>query len=284
MVSKPSLIAEALLRELGIDGVPDVRQISEALGVGIEEAAVESFDGALVRVKGSTQGMIAIRQTIRELGRKNFTIAHELGHLLLPGHEESTVCLQAEVESWESGVPTQELEANEFAGELLMPSELVRAALSGQKPSFELVEELARQYAVSLTASAYRFVQLTSHPCAIVWSQEGRSRWFKRSEEFAHWVRLGERLDSRTFASDCMSGDEVPGSWESVPASAWITGDVPDDFRLLEETRCMPFYSGSLSLLWLHEPLPRSTADDQLLAALNPEDFTLGRRKWPGRT
>lgn len=283
MVSRPALVAEALLQELGIVGIPNVREISQLLGVEIEEAAIESFDGALIRIKGSTQGMIAVRQTIRELGKKTFTIAHELGHLLLPGHDEATVCLQSEVENWEAGVPKQELEANEFAGELLMPSHLIRKALAGQKPSFDLIEELAKQYSVSLTASAYRFVELSSHPCAIVWSQEGSSRWFKRSREFEHWVRLGQELDSRTFAADCMVGEDVPTKAESVPAAAWITGDVADHYTLLEETRCMPFYSGSLSLLWLHEPLARSADDDQLLRELSPEDFMLGRKKWPGR-
>lgn len=281
MLSKPALIAEALLDALGIEGIPEVHQIATRLGVGIEEAAVESFDGALVRIKGSTEGMIAIRQSIRELGKKNFTIAHELGHLLLPGHEESTVCLQGEVESWESGIPKHELEANEFAGELLMPSEVVRKALSGQKPSFEIIEEIAKNYAVSLTAAAYRFVKLTSYPCAIVWSQEGVSRWFRRSEEFEPWIRLGEKLDPQTFASDCLNGDDVPSTWESVPATAWLSGAVPDGFRILEQTRCMPFYAGSLSLLWLHQSLSASQEENELLDELDPLDFTLGRTQWP---
>src|SRR5688500_17466121 len=120
MPSRPALVAQALLEELGLTGTPDIRDVARAPGVGIEEADVDRFDGALVRVKGSTEGLIAIRETIRETGKKNFTIAHELGHLLLPGHDESTVCLQTDVETWESGLPKQEIEANEFAGELLM--------------------------------------------------------------------------------------------------------------------------------------------------------------------
>src|SRR5947209_1730904 len=132
MLTRPALIAQALLEELALEGAPDVRAVAGALGVGIEEADVESFDGALVRVKGSTEGLIAVRQTIREGGKKNFTIAHELGHLLLPGHDESTVCLQTEVETWDSGLPKQELEANEFAGELLMQTHLLARLVSGR--------------------------------------------------------------------------------------------------------------------------------------------------------
>jgi hypothetical protein len=282
MAPKPVLIAQALLEELGVEGAPDVRAMASALGVGIEEADVESFDGALVRLKGSTEGLIAIRQTIRESGRKNFTIAHELGHLLLPGHDESTVCLRTEVETWDSDLPTHEVEANEFAGELLMPTQLLTKLVSGRKPSFELIEFLARDCSTSLTATAYRFVEVTAHACAVVWSERGTTKWFRRSEEFAHWVRLRERLDRRTFAADCFRGEKVPDSPESVAASAWLDGRIPDDAQVIEETRCMPWYSGALTLLWLPKPLDAdSQRDDDALAELDPEDFSLRRKTWP---
>ena len=281
MPSNPALVAQALLEELGLEGVVDVRAVASALGVGIEEADVDSFDGALVRVKGSTEGLIAIRQTIRESGKKNFTIAHELGHLLLPGHDESTVCLQTEVETWDTGLPKQEVEANEFAGELLMPTAALAKLLSGHKPSFELVEFLARECSASLTATAYRLVEVTGHACAVVWSERGRTKWFRRSDEFEHWVRVREQLDPRTFAADCFRGEKLPDSPESVPASAWLDGRVPDDAQVLEETRCMPSYSGALTLLWLPKPLdPGSQHDDEGLAELAPEDFGLRRKAW----
>lgn len=283
MPSRPALVAQALLDELGLKGTPDIRGVAQALGVGIEEADVESFDGALVRVKGSTEGLIAIRETIRETGKKNFTIAHELGHLLLPGHDESTVCLQTDVETWESGLPKQEIEANEFAGELLMPTQVLVGLLSGRKPSFELIESLAREFSTSLTATTYRLVEVTGYACAVVWSQEGTTRWFRRSEEFNHWIRLREQLDTRTFAADCFRGEKVPDKHESVPASAWLEGRVSDDARILEQTRCMPSYSGALTLLWIPEPFASDSQDDDTLAELNPDDFSLRRKKWLGK-
>lgn len=282
MPTRSALIAQALLEELALAGAPDVRAVASALGVGIEEADVESFDGALVRVKGSTEGLIAIRQTIRESGKKNFTIAHELGHLLLPGHDESTVCLQTDVETWDTGLPQQEKEANEFAGELLMPTQALAKFLPGRQPSFDLIEQLAREFSTSLTATAYRFVEVTGHSCAVVWSERGVVKWFKRSEEFVYWVRLRERLDQRTLASDCFQRVEVPQPAERVVASAWLEGRLPDDATVLEQTRCMPHYSGALTLLWLPKPVdndPRQ--DDDLLAELNPEDFGLRRKTWP---
>lgn len=284
MPTKPALIAQALLDELGVDGIPDVRAVARALDVGVEETDVDSFDGALVRIKGSTEGLIAVRQTIREVGKKNFTIAHELGHLLLPGHDESTVCLQTDVEAWDSGLPKQELEANEFAGELLVPTRLLMKLLVNGKPSFDFIESLAQKFSTSLTATAYRFVEITGHACALVWSERGTAKWFARSEEFGHWIRLRERLDTRTLAADCFGGQGAPNTQESVSASAWLDGTVPDDARILEHTRCMPSYSGALTLLWLPEPFSsRVQGDDDGLSELNPEDFGLGRKRWPGK-
>jgi hypothetical protein len=284
MASKPALIAQALLDELGIEGIPNLRAVANILNVGIEEADVESFDGALIRVKGSTEGLIAVRKTIRELGKKNFTIAHELGHLLLPGHDESTVCLAGEVETWESGLPKRELEANEFAGELLVPTKPLVKLLSGNAPSFDLIESLANMFSTSLTATAYRFVEATTHACAVVWSERGAPKWFVRSDEFTHWIRLRERLDARTLGADCFGGrSAVPHTQEKVAATAWLSEAVPEDAQILEHTRCVPSYSGALSLLWLPRPLSSDASEDDTLSELNPANFGLHRKTWPGK-
>ena len=64
------LFAQALLEKLDVRGVPDVRQIASALGIEVEEADANTFDGALVRFKGSIEGAIAVRKSIREIGQK----------------------------------------------------------------------------------------------------------------------------------------------------------------------------------------------------------------------
>jgi hypothetical protein len=276
------LFAQALLEKLDVRGVPDVRQIASALGVEVEEADAHTFDGALVRFKRSIEGVIAIRKSIREIGRKNFTIAHELGHLLLPGHDESTVCHASDVETWDDSLSKQELEANEFAGELLLPSTLIQKVVSQGRPTFEAIDAIATTYATSLTATAYRFIEETSHASALVWSHAGVARWCKRSEEFDQLIRLGEPLDHRTFASNCFDGNATPTRPERVQAEAWLEGSATSDATVFEETRCMKWYNGALTLLWIAEPFPESqSADEGPEAALDPHDFTLRRTRWP---
>ena len=165
-----------------------------------------------------------------------------------------------------------------------MPTQVLQGLLVDWKPSFELVELLANKFATTLTATAYRCVEVTAHACALVWSEDGATKWFKRSSEFSHWVRLRERLDQRTFAADCFQAKGVPEVPESVPAAAWLDGRVREDARVLEQTRCMPSYSGALTLLWLPNPDALAhRADGETLAELDPAEFGLRRKNWPSK-
>lgn len=282
MSISPAAYAIALLDRLGISDVPDVRDVATKLSVGIEEREIESFDGALVRIKGSAVGVIALRRSIREAGRKNFTIAHEIGHLILPGHDDSTVCRAEQVESWARGLSAKELEANQFAAELLMPTAVVTKLIGTREPSFAPCETVAATFGTSLTAATYKFIELSSYPCAVVWSSAGEVRWFKSSRDFSAWVRIRERVDARTFAHDAFEGTELPNRPEPVAADAWLDGRFDRDATVFEQSRAMPNYNGVLTLLWLKDnPEP---IDDEGLESLDPTEFGLGRKNWPGKS
>jgi Zn-dependent peptidase ImmA (M78 family) len=101
------------------------------------------------------------------LSRKRFTIAHELGHLLL--HTKSEVHLdQAIVKMRDArtsaGVDDEEMEANRFAAELLMPRSFLEADLEALGPIYaddeRAIAKLARQYRVSPQAMAIRLSTL----------------------------------------------------------------------------------------------------------------------------
>jgi hypothetical protein len=277
MSISPAAYAVALLDRLGISEAPQVRDVAAKLGIGIEEREIESFDGALVRIKGSALGVIALRRSIRETGCKNFTVAHEIGHLILPGHDDSTVCRAEQVESWARGLSEKELEANQFAAELLMPTAVVTKAIGSPEPSFAPCEALAARFGTSLTAAAYKFTEVSPYPCAVVWSSAGEVRWFKSSGEFGAWVRIRERLDPRTFAHDAFAGTGLPNRPEPVPADAWLDGRFERDATVLEESRAMPNYNAVLTLLWLKSK-PEPT-DGEALEPLDPTEFGLGRKK-----
>jgi hypothetical protein len=278
----PELYARALLDRLSIAGVPDVRQIASKLGVPVRERPLDRCEGMLVRIKGTAKGVIAVKASIREDSRKRFTVAHELGHLLLPGHEDCGVCASGVIETWAGEVRDREREANVFAAELLMPAALLQPQVGSDAPSLRLLDGIAGTFGTSLTASGYRFASLTSYAVAIVWSEAGRIRWAKRSDEFGGWLRLREKLDSRTFAADLFGGVEVPVGSHPVPADAWLERTHADTF-LMEESRLLPGYGAVLTLLWAKEAAGGVSAEDELLEELNPSDFTSRRQRWPTR-
>ncbi|MCC7010052.1 MAG: ImmA/IrrE family metallo-endopeptidase [Acidobacteria bacterium] len=277
----PEFYARALLDRLSIAGVPDVRQIATTLRVPVHERPLERCEGMLVRIKGTAKAAIAVKNSIREDSRKRFTVAHELGHLLLPGHDNCGVCTSGVIETWAGDVREKEREANAFAAELLMPAAVLLRHMADKTPSLGLVEGIAEAFKTSLTASGYRFVGLTSYAVALVWSEAGRTRWAKRSEEFSSWLRLRETLDARTLAADLFRGVDVPTGAHAVPADAWLERAEPDA-TLVEESRLLPSYGAVVTLLWAKEANGGQEADE-LLKELDPSDFSVHRERWPTR-
>jgi len=93
----------------------------------IIEKLTKSEDGGLLKISddlGNEEYMI-LYENLKPLGRKRFTIAHELGHYLLKHHQliENTVISRGELSDNEYDV--LEKEANYFARMLLVPLPLI---------------------------------------------------------------------------------------------------------------------------------------------------------------
>ena len=217
---------------------------------------------ALLRFKGIPRGYIVLSTHVRENSRRRFTLAHEVGHYVLPDQQElCQPCTKMQIESWEDDLSKPEIAANRFSAEILMPRSLVRLE---DMPTFESIKELARACDTSLTASASRLAELSSFRVAAVWSQGGRVRWYKGSEEFYRWVRKGP-LDPASFAYDAFQGLSVPNSLESVPASAWLFNKgLLEDARILEHSRYLPTYNAVLSWLAVRSELKTGTRQKKI--------------------
>ena len=217
-----------------------MRAIASALHLDLHEVEADGFEGALIRSQDLPLGAIAVRNSIREAGRKNFTIAHEIGHFVLPGHDHaSQACTPAEIGDWAEGSTehTLEREANEFAAELLMPAELVEVIARSAAPSLEVIDKIAREFGASLSAAASRYCDVVEQ-CAVVWSSEGAIQWAKRSADFPFYLPSGWALREGSFAAACFAGEKVPGQPRTVPAHLWTSAPhVDSSVKLLEQSR-----------------------------------------------
>ncbi len=253
------------------------------LGLKVKEADLEGCDGVLVRAKGIARGIIAVKRTVRSEGRKRFTVAHEIGHYILPGHDGGSICRPVDIEGWKDKSNTKEREADDFAAELLIPTSVVTAHLALRTPSLSVIEAIADECGASLSASAWKYCDLTSEQCAIVWSEGGKVAWTRKSSEFPFFLPNGRPLSRTTYAYNCFLGEKVPGNPEPVPADGWIDSyNLKSDAVVYEESRSLPAYESVLTLLWFKDDVQkRSDYQEEDDPSLDPNEFTLQRRKWP---
>lgn len=276
------LTAQALLDEFGLECARKLEDVAAQLGLQVKEVAAASFDGALLRVAGSPRGIIAIRRDIPEIGRKRFTLCHEIGHYVLPTQrrEVATPCSSAMIESWSRSLISLELDANRFAAEILIPRALLGDELS-RDPTLSIARNLADRFQTSLTAATARLVELSTYRTAMVMSQEGAARWYRASDEFDRAVRIGT-LDPRTLANDLFCTGQRGGS-ATVPADAWLFEENLREGAMIEEHSVMlGAYGSVLTLLEIRERVEQRTDDDEGgHDDLDPTEFTLQRKHWP---
>lgn len=128
---------------------------------------------------GSGEWGIVYNDTIRSPGRRNFTLAHELGHYLLHrhAHPRGLQCSSRNMADWSAERGTIEAEANTFASYLLMPLDDFRAQIRGRDVDIDTMTELADRYAVSLTAAILKWLTITDKRAMIVISKDGFIDW-----------------------------------------------------------------------------------------------------------
>src|SRR5579884_4211489 len=91
--------AEKLIDRLGVSTAPvDVEQIAEALGLRVVAAQLGSDISGLLISKDGTASIAVERR--EPLVRRRFTIAHEIGHILLRHHLQRNELVHAD-ERWQ---------------------------------------------------------------------------------------------------------------------------------------------------------------------------------------
>ncbi|MDE2482150.1 MAG: ImmA/IrrE family metallo-endopeptidase [bacterium] len=150
-------------------GIPvDVKQLAKDLGCIVVEHDFENdndVSGLLIREADKT--IIAVNQANAEV-RKRFTIAHEIGHLVMhPGRPllvDASVRINARTPTAGFATEREETEANQFAAALLMPTEEVRDRLKAAHGlSDSAIAKMARKFGVSDSAMQFRLVNLGFH-------------------------------------------------------------------------------------------------------------------------
>ena len=158
--------ARAVRTKHGATNLPiDVQQLAELEGVQVERADFgDEISGVLV--KDGDRAIIGVNGRHAPT-RQRFSIAHELGHYLLHGRRDLFVDKDFIVYfrdgNSSTGYDPLEVEANQFAAELLMPADRVRTIFS--EAPFDIdddgrLRKLAARFGVSPMAMAIRLSSL----------------------------------------------------------------------------------------------------------------------------
>lgn len=283
-MTSPASIANLLVARLGIDGPPSLSDVCHRLGLRIKEVPSSAFDGVLIRDRIASKGIIGIRGSIRELSRKRFTIAHEIGHFVMPGHKHlPNACESARIDSYGPRVPAAEREANQFAAELLLPSKLVGDAFRACEPSLESISSIAKQFLTSFSATARRMVEMRDDGCAVIWQEKGNIIWVHRNRNRFPFFLAPDALPVKDPSCDDVSSiRNIAHELRRVDPACWLSErDAESVGDLFEESRYFPNYNAVISLLWIPDSGPTICDEDELIDELDPSSFTIQRARWP---
>jgi Zn-dependent peptidase ImmA (M78 family) len=146
-------VAAKLLKDAGILQAPVmIRDVAKFLqpkyNLSVLPCSIENVDG--FQVNDGEMNLIGYNRE-KHPNRIRFTVAHEIGHLVL-GHTRQGRKKDIDLESKDP----DEVAANAFAAELLMPSSWVSKDLDAGMD----VEKLAKKYIVSVDAMGWAVLGL----------------------------------------------------------------------------------------------------------------------------
>ncbi len=114
---------------LGNDPIPQLAELLEERGIKVLSLALRNIDGlaAKIRRKDHATARVVVVRCDAWSERKRFTLAHELGHMVIDPA---------------SGMSDGEIEkaAHRFAGAFLMPADSLRAEMGSSRSSVSIGE------------------------------------------------------------------------------------------------------------------------------------------------
>jgi Zn-dependent peptidase ImmA (M78 family) len=251
----PSSCAKNVLSSLGIEDTAsvDIEDLIVFYDGIVKHAPMTNCDGRVVMKNGKS--IVTLNSTIEFPQKKRFVLSHELGHILLHANKDATFSDDYfTLEAYKHGI--QEKEANDFASELLMPTEAFSAACQRQKFGGSLIRSLAQRFNTSITSTVYRYIDLGPHPICVFYSVNGIVQYWKKSQNFNYWLKDRNRLrvPEDSVAQEFYGKNKIyhiNDSDQVIYKSTWCElGALETDSQMFEFCVIVPHYNTVLSVIW----------------------------------
>lgn len=226
--------AEQLLDDLGFTELPiRPKRICQALSVPEDPVVYKEEPFQSDAILGmAMSGGILVNSNIQNLGRRNFTGAHEIGHLVLhiqTNKKTEFQCNESNIFGSAKNHDKFEREADLFAASLLMPQQLIHPLILRVDLDWQSISNVASKCETSLLATSKRLVSLAEEPIALVIHQ-GNTFWqFETSSSFPYFIGrpvLPDTIERPQLNSDKIANDV---GWHEADAIDWL-----DDSSLID--------------------------------------------------
>lgn len=228
----------------------DVFFIAEKLGVKIIHADIDEAEGVLY--KNQENPLIILNISGKHHERNKFTVAILLGHLVLPWHLKQIYSRLKNKRSLDHE-DQQEIEASEFAGELLFPGEIIKKDFKKIIPSIEIFEKFsAEKYKCSMTALAHKYTDLFGEKVAYLTANKSS---ITRRYDAKFPFNLVKHVFHGSIAHSFI--DNPPATKETrcglVKGDIWFE-DISPNTYVYEESMLDPKFGITVTLIQLKKP------------------------------
>jgi Zn-dependent peptidase ImmA (M78 family) len=221
----------------------------------------DCFDGMLVFDEGNFHiHLNEDRGNLLNTNRGRYSLGHELAHYYINEHRIGlqTGLLEPHTSFSEADKNDLiELEADYFAGCLLMPYQKIYYFNGVKKFSLDKIKAIAESFKVSLLAAAIRYCEICPHELMIVASENNKVKWYERNNHFPEWAfrfKVHGPPPPTTVAGEFFTKENSRFTTiEAVKPDDWFY--APSwDYRAQREMNEQCFYSDGfgyvISLLW----------------------------------
>lgn len=198
----PETAAGKVRRKLGVKNrpIPKLRDLLDGAGARIFELPVPNDEFSGSSYWHSDYGPCILLNASDPKGRRNFTLAHELAHLLY-GHA-SSVCF-VPISPWAPSPPVEQ-KANRFAVELLLPESAIAEDFANKgysrRPKVEQLGRMRSKWGISLQALGYRLEKLGLVDRGYTDTLVEAKPLYARRSKTPKW----ERQLGKTFVETCL--------------------------------------------------------------------------------
>ncbi len=209
---------------------------------------INEYEGKFMSSGNSS--IIKINNKIKTEGRKRFTLAHELGHYILHRNKGFINCTISDFLDWYGGKKI-ETEANYFASEILMPSEIFSRLTKGKRFSLVFLKELANDFNTSLTSTSIKFAQEGYDPILLICSSNQKIIWKQKNKDFNFFVdfkKLIEIPNTSVTYEKKIKGIVYNDSQEIDPVN-WFIEDKYNEFKFYEDSIDLEYYGYTLTFI-----------------------------------